>query len=175
MPAVRRAGPEDAGRVALAAQASFLETFAGLLEGADILAHCEREHAAEVYRRWLANAAAALWLAETEHGASPVGYALMAPPDLPVPTSDGDLELKRIYLLSRYQGGGAGQALLAAVIEEARRREASRLLLGVYAGNDRAIAFYRRNGFVRIGERQFQVGETPYQDLVFARMLEPKA
>ncbi len=56
-------------------------------------------------------------------------------------------------------------------MEEARARGAPRLLLGVYAGNDRAIAFYGRQGFKPVGERSFLVGANRYHDLVLARRL----
>ena len=83
----------------------------------------------------------------------------------------GDLELKRIYLLGRFQGGGSGAALLAAAIEEATRRGAERLLLGVHGGNDAAIGFYRHQGFTQIGVRKFRVGASDYDDLVLTRGL----
>jgi ribosomal protein S18 acetylase RimI-like enzyme len=46
-----------------------------------------------------------------------------------------------------------------------------RLLLGVYAGNERALAFYRKQGFSDLGTRQFNVGGKLYDDLVLARPL----
>ena len=168
MPSIRPAGLGDAPRLALAAQASFLETFAGLLGGSDIVARCEEQLGVAAHERWLADPDARLWLAEMEEGGAPVGYALLARPDLPVATDEADLELKRIYLLSRFHGAGAGQALMEAAIAEAGRRGARRLLLGVYAGNRRARAFYVRQGFSQVGERRFQVGGNAYEDIIFA-------
>lgn len=52
-----------------------------------------------------------------------------------------DLHLYAIYLLAREHGSGLGQQLLDAV---AGTQPAQ---LWVMKGNDRAIAFYRRNGF----------------------------
>lgn len=90
-----------------------------------------------------------------------------------MPTAPGDIELKRIYLLSRWHGTGAGRALMQAAIAHARACGAPNLLLGVYQGNDRAVAFYRRAGFETVGTRRFQVGEGVYDDLVMALPLEP--
>jgi hypothetical protein len=39
--------------------------------------------------------------------------------------------------------------------------------------HERAIAFYRKNGFVQIAERRFQVGSHTYDDIVLSRALEP--
>jgi hypothetical protein len=75
-PAVRlRPGvPQDAERFALAGQATFLESYAGLLPVEDILAHGQRQHGAQVYANWLADPAWRGWLVEAVEGAAPVGY-----------------------------------------------------------------------------------------------------
>ena len=164
---VREAGPDDVDALALISGATFLETFAGVLAGNAILQHCASENSAEAYGRYLDGGARA-WLAEVQPGAAPVGFALMTAPDLPR-ARRGDIELKRIYSLSRFHGSGIGAALMSAACAGARGFE--RLLLGVYAGNKRAIAFYRKNGFQRIADRQFNVGGTLYDDIVFARPL----
>jgi len=169
---VRAASSIDAERLALVGAATFLETFAGVLEGEAIVAHCTREHSAAAYRRYLEGGACA-WLAETEIGGAPVGFALLGSTDLPGSVADGsDLELKRIYTLSRFHGSGMGASLMSAAVEHARRQGARRLLLGVFAGNDRALAFYAKAGFQRIAHRQFRVGDREYDDIVFARALD---
>ena len=169
---LRRCIPGDEGRLALVGAASFLETFAGVLAGDAIVQHCVRQHAMEKYSGWLGDGHSALWLAEDGEGAAPVGYLLLAKPDLPL-TDLGphDLELKRIYLLGRYQGGGVGGRLLQTAVDHARAVGATRLLLGVYAGNERAQAFYRKAGFVPVGRRSFNVGGTLYDDLILGRAL----
>lgn len=164
---LRQATPADAHRLALVGQATFLESYADVLTGEDILLHIQHQHAPEVYTAWLASPRAACCLAETLTGA-PVGYAVLCEPDLPVPLEPGDLELKRIYLLHRFQGQGTGAALLRWAMERARRRRAPRLLLGVYGQNHAALSFYRRHGLDIIGTRQFQVGATLHDDLVLA-------
>ncbi len=161
------AQPDDADALALIGAATFLETFAGVLDGAAIVAHCGVAHASGYYTERL-KAGAAAWLAQVEHGA-PIGYALLDKPQLPeVEVREDDLELKRIYALSRFQGGGLGRALMATAQDEARRRGAQRLLLGVYAQNQRALAFYARAGFVRLGQRRFSVGGREYEDMILA-------
>jgi GNAT superfamily N-acetyltransferase len=167
--AIRKAGEDDADRLALIGAATFLETFAGVLDGDAIVAHCAAEHTPAAYRTYLA-AGAHAWLAEIAPGRAPVGFALLAAPSLPGSTA-GDLELKRIYASSRCHGLGVGAALMAAVVAHARAVHGSRLLLGVYAGNDRARAFYTKNGFERIADRRFQVGDRHYDDVVLAKTL----
>lgn len=168
---IRPSVPGDAAALALAGQATFLESYATDLPGADIVAHCLIEHSESRYAAWLGDPAYRLWLAEVAGPRVVVGYAVLAPADLPVPLEPSDLELKRIYLLSRFQGLGVGARLMAAAVEAAKVSGAGRLLLGVYGGNTAAMAFYARQGFAVVGERQFQVGANTYDDLVLARTL----
>ncbi|MBE7181595.1 MAG: GNAT family N-acetyltransferase, partial [Terriglobus roseus] len=102
----------------------------------------------------------------------------------------GDSELKRIYLFSRFRSSAipvmhrlpdgslthiedlrAGQALMEAAVADAKNMNSTRLLLGTHAGNEQAIAFYRKNGFVEAGTRTFQVGSQTCSDLIFAKQL----
>jgi ribosomal protein S18 acetylase RimI-like enzyme len=169
---IRPAAPGDEAALALLGQATFLESFAGTLRGRDIAIHCERAHAPRVYRDWLAAADAHVWLAEAAHGGAPVGYLVLAPADLPLPDlSPQDLEIKRVYLLHRFQGAGLGRGLMEAARARAVERGARRLLLGVYSRNDAAIGFYQRLGYRSVGRRIFRVGESDCQDLILARML----
>ena len=57
-------------------------------------------------------------------------------------------------------------------IAEARAAGKQRLLLGVKAANEAALAFYGRHGFERIGERKFLVGAMLCDDYVLARTLQ---
>jgi ribosomal protein S18 acetylase RimI-like enzyme len=164
-----QAGDEEA--LALVGQATFLETFAGILDGSGILAHCRNQHASAIYADWLAKPRCALWLAEALPGNGPVGYAVVAPTELAGADPERDLELKRIYLLSRYHGSGIGKQLLDLAVQQAREAGAPRLLLGVYGGNEAAIGFYRKQGFTHFSERKFNVGGKIYDDFVLSLAL----
>jgi ribosomal protein S18 acetylase RimI-like enzyme len=161
--------PGDEGALALVGAATFLETFAGLLTGPDIVAHCRVQHAASQYAAWLANTKYRLCIAELRGAA--VGFAVLSPPDLPVAVTQDDIELKRIYLLHRFQGAGLGRRLLEWSVAQARAMEKRRLLLGVKADNTAALVFYDRAGFVRIGERKFLVGTMLCDDYILSLAL----
>jgi ribosomal protein S18 acetylase RimI-like enzyme len=169
---IRKAVVGDEAALALIGSASFLESYAGVIDGGDIVAHCRQQHAEEAYARWLADDAYSVWLAVAEPGEAPVGYLVLGPAELPMADlATEDLEVKRIYVLSRFQRAGLGRELMQAARTEARRRGARRLLLGVYSQNDKAIAFYEREGFVPVSTRTFQVGRGQYHDLVLALSL----
>jgi len=166
MVTIRRATLADAAKLALVGGASFLESFADDHPGDDLVAHVSESHAEDAYRDWLNDPAFALWIAEEALGA-PVGYAMLGPATLPG-SREGDIELKRIYMLRRWHGGGHGKALLNACVENARSRGGKRLLLAVYAANVLAQQFYRSRGFAIIGETCFMVGSTAFTDHVMA-------
>jgi ribosomal protein S18 acetylase RimI-like enzyme len=167
---VRRALPADAASLSLLGRATFLESYAHLLPVEDILAHAEKHHAPEVYARWLDDPACLCWLAEAAPGGAPVGYLVATPPDLPL-TDIGprDLEIRRIYLLHRFQGLKLGGWLMEEVSQAARAAEKTRLLLGVYSRNETALAFYARMGFTQAGTREFRVGAHTYHDYILQR------
>jgi len=164
---LRQAQPADASALSLVAAATFLESYAGQLRGEDIQLHCSRHHTTAAYERWLSDATAKCWVVEAEQGLAMVGYQLLAPPDVPIrdpqPT---DIEIKRLYLLHRFQGTGLGRALVHAAVEWARAAGYRRLLLGVYSQNTAALAFYARMGFERVGERTFHVGDSDFFDYI---------
>lgn len=188
---LRRAGETDAAALALVGAATFLEAFTWMLPGADIVAHCAKNHTEAAYTHYLAQPDTRITLAEAVPGGAPVGYAMLTAPELPTfavrPT---DIELKRIYLFSRFrsaatpvlqpspagtlepvEGLRTAQALMNAAIADARSMGRTRLLLGTHGGNLPAIAFYRKNGFTEAGKRTFQVGTQMCCDLIFARDL----
>ncbi|WP_231621993.1 GNAT family N-acetyltransferase [Sphingomonas sp. Ag1] len=157
--------------MAMIAAASFLETFAGILPGADIVAHCARNSSPEKFSGWAEDPASILTLAEHPQGFAPVGYTVLTTPDLPVAPTPGDIELRRIYALSITRGTGLGHHLMATVIADARALGGRRLLLGVLDRNHRARTFYEREGFSPVGTRRFSVGAGWCDDVIYARSL----
>jgi GNAT superfamily N-acetyltransferase len=168
---LRRASREDAPAVALVAGASFLATFAGILDGADIVAHVARNSSAESFAAWADDTDSIVTVAEHPDGGAPVGYTLITTPDFPLLTGKRDIELRRIYTLPLAQGIGLGKVLMARAIGEARAMGKSRLLLGVLGANTRARRFYEREGFVEVGRRCYQVGSTLCDDYIYALSL----
>jgi len=169
---IRLCTPGDEQTLSLVGQASFLEAFAGIINGADIAQHCLKQHASEKYAAYLNDAQTRVWVAEVDPGRAPVGYLVLTTPDLPIENlSPADLEVKRIYLLHRFHGCGIGAKLMNVARRYAESIRTPRLLLGVYRQNASAIAFYERLGYQRIGTREFQVGGNRYHDLILGLQL----
>ncbi len=168
---LRRATTLDAATLAVIGTATFLEAFTWALPGADIVDFCLKHHTTAAYARYLSRPDTRITLAVTGQDA-PVGYVMLCHPDIDgFTTGPTDIELKRIYLFSRYRANGTAQALLDAALTDAAELRAQRILLGTHVGNTRAIAFYRRNGFVEVGSRTFTVGSQQCCDLVFGKNL----
>jgi ribosomal protein S18 acetylase RimI-like enzyme len=168
-PTLRLCTPADAESLALVGAATFLETFAGVLDGQAVIAHCREAHDPARYVQ-LISLGCQIWIAEVEPERAPVGYVVVGPSMLPI-ARPGELDIKRIYVLERWHGQGVGPVLMQQAIDYARRDGQERLLVGVYVGNARAQAFYSRNGFEKIGERTFTVGPKSYEDYVYALTL----
>jgi GNAT superfamily N-acetyltransferase len=166
----RRAQAGDAPALSLLGGATFLTSFAHDHPGAALVDHARNAHSEAYYAAALADPEQVAIIGETPLGA-PVGYALLTVPNLPIKSEIGDYELKRIYLLDPWQGGGHGDALLGQAIDAAREREAKRLLLAVYPQNEKARRFYARHGFGHIGHMTFMVGDVAFEDLIYARAL----
>ena len=83
-------------------------------------------------------------------------------------TGERDVELKRIYVLNRFHGAGLGAKSMTTAMESAASDSFTRILLGVFGVNSRAITLYARQGYVEAGVQKFRVGANEYDDLVLA-------
>ena len=161
---IRRAGAADAEALARIAADTFVAAFGALYAPADLEDFLRDTHGLEATRRELADPAVGAWLMEVD--GTPVGYALAGACTLANPEVTAACgELKRIYLLPAWQGGGRGSRLLEAALAWLERDGPRRLWIGVYSGNLAAQRLYARHGFEKVGEHAFVVGG--HRDLEF--------
>jgi diamine N-acetyltransferase len=166
---LRRASVADAAKLSLIGCASFLESFANDHDGDETVRYLATDQSPAYYEQALADPAKAAWLVEEAVGC-PVGYAMAIPATLPGTDPSTDFELKRIYMLSKWHGGGWGAKLYQAIEDEARGRGARRLVLSVYIQNHPAQAFYQKRGFEKIGRWIFEGFDTS-EDFIYAKTL----
>ena len=86
-------------------------------------------------------------------------------------TARPTIEFSKVYVLAESHGTGAGAALMRASLDAARAAGAATAWLGVNEENARAIAFYERHGFAKVGEKHFVVGGRVEDDWVMEHPL----
>lgn len=106
------------------------------------------------------------------HLENAVGYAKlrMSTPPGELGTTNA-IEIERFYSIKEYIGRKVGQNLMEGCLRYASRMGFSKLWLGVWEHNHRAIAFYEKWGFIRFGEHEFILGEDRQTDLLMSRSL----
>lgn len=163
---VRLGVTEDNGRLAVLATQVWLHTYAtdGIsTEIAEyVLSHITPETYAQLLRDTFTQVLVAL------HAEHVVGLAVVRF-DIPCPDQPAlTAELQTLYVQEHFLRQGIGSLLLAAAEDMARRKANSRLWLTVNATNDRAITFYDRKGYTKVGTAYFVLGTERYENHVLA-------
>ena len=115
--------------------------------------------------------------AGTEAGPPPVGYSLLLygePADADVASSISlrpTVQLSKFYTRAEAHGTGVAAPLMLATLAEAARRPVTGIWLGVNEENTRAIRFYEKSGFAKVGRKHFLVGDRQEDDDVLERPL----
>ena len=81
------------------------------------------------------------------------------------------LEIERIYVVSGFQGAGLGRYLMEQALHIAAERGKSYAWLGVWEKNEKALRFYRKNGFRPVGTHSFFMGDDEQTDYIMRREL----
>jgi ribosomal protein S18 acetylase RimI-like enzyme len=172
---IRPATLADAARLSQLGATTFRETFAHENTPDDMARYLAGAFSPAKQAAEIADAASIVLLAETGSGsddAALVGYAhLVAGPAPAVVQGNAPLELKRLYVARAYHGQRVAPALMDAALEAARERGADTVWLGVWERNPRAVAFYAKYGFTRVGEHTFMLGADAQTDWLLARPL----
>ncbi len=137
---MRRWVNADVERIGWLHSCSRQGAYAGLVP-ADALARVTPEQQAGVWRARLASLPEQHAGVVVEHEGETVGFALGQF------VAESGAELNAIHVLPERQDTGAGQALMDVVVDAFREWGVADAHLHVIEGNERARAFYRRNGW----------------------------
>ena len=171
MTTLRRGEARDAEALTELGARTFSDTFLAENDPADIAAFVAATFAPEKQAAELADAAVDYLVAEGDDGAL-VGYAMLERGSAPACVeATRPIEIARLYVARAQLGRGTGEALMARCVEDARNAGHDAIWLGVWERNARAIRFYERWGFRRVGEHVFVVGNDPQNDLLMRRSL----
>ena len=163
---IRVATPADAATLAAISLKTFVDTFGPHNTAADMESYTSVAFTAAKQRSEIETAGSVTLLGEDD--GDTIAYAqIRHTPGAP----HGDVEIARFYVDQPHHGRGIAQLLMNAVEEHARKLGGARLWLGVWEHNLRAIAFYRKRGFVQCGAQPFLLGTDLQTDLVMNRTL----
>lgn len=171
---IRKIGLEELDRLRSLSRITFQETFADGNTVENLKKYIDEAFSTEKLSAELSDAASHFYFAEEDGRA--LGY-------LKVNTGGSQTELRheraveieRIYVLQELHGKKVGQALFAQAMDLAHDLDADHVWLGVWERNERAIAFYRKNGFEPFSEHVFKLGDDEQTDVMMRTALKPRS
>jgi GNAT superfamily N-acetyltransferase len=172
---IRPAAIADASALSGLGASTFRETFEAENAPEDMARYLAEAFTEERQAAEIRDPAGTVLLAEHiggPGGPELVGYAHLVSGLVPEAVrGPAPLELKRLYVARAWHGRGVAQALMEATFDAARARAAQTLWLGVWERNRRAVAFYAKYGFARVGEHTFALGSDLQTDWVLVRSI----
>jgi len=168
---IRIATPADASLLADLGARLFEQTFGPENTAEDMAEYLRDAFSLEAVASELAEPARVVFIAEDSEDRA-IGYAVLIRGET-VDSVHGNrpAEIRRIYADRAVHGQGTGARLLQACVAHATEWKADVLWLAVWERNPRAIAFYEKHGFQRVGRKTFQLGRDVQHDFVMARKL----
>lgn len=172
---IRRAGADDAGSLAELAAVTFPLACPPGSAPEDIAAHLANTLSEENFRAYLADPDVTVLVIDADGGLR--GYSLLVfrpAQDLDVAAVLSCLpsaELSKCYVHPDHHGLGAAAELMHASVASAAAAGAAGIWLGVNSQNARAIRFYEKSGFRKVGTKSFRLGNTVEHDFVMERPL----
>lgn len=171
--AIRRATLADAPALAALAARTFADTFGADNRPEDLAAHLASAYGVAQQSAEIEDPDVVSLLAFADD--APIGYAQVRRKPAPAcVTVERPVELHRFYLVRSAHGSGAAAPLMQASRAAAKSLGGRHLWLGVWERNPRAVAFYVKSGFARVGSHVFVVGRDRQTDWVFVAALSPE-
>jgi ribosomal protein S18 acetylase RimI-like enzyme len=84
------------------------------------------------------------------------------------------VELSKFYMHPDHHGRGSAAALMTATLDLAAGSGLPGVWLGVNQENARAIRFYTKSGFRRVGTKRFRLGDRFEDDFILEQPLPPR-
>jgi diamine N-acetyltransferase len=170
---IRRATADDAGALAALAAVTFPLACPPSAPPDDIAAHLANTLSDRHFRAYLADPDVTVLVIDADSGLR--GYSLL----VNRPATDPDVvsaleilpsvELSKCYVHPEHHGLGAAAELMHASLAAAAEAGGRGVWLGVNSQNARAIRFYEKSGFRKVGSKSFRLGSTVEHDFVLER------
>ncbi|HEY8752757.1 MAG TPA: GNAT family N-acetyltransferase [Arthrobacter sp.] len=170
---IRKATADDAGPLAELAAVTFPLACPPSSSLQDIATHLANTLSERHFRDYLADPDVTVLVIDADGALR--GYSLL----VNRPAEDPDvasaltilpsLELSKCYVHPEHHGLGAAAELMHASLRVAAAAGAAGVWLGVNSQNARAIRFYEKSGFRKVGCKSFRLGTTVEHDFVLER------
>ena len=165
---IRRATLADAEALSAIAIATYTETWGDSYPPQELDVFLQEHYGLALQREELSDPRSAIWL--LLDGEQVVGYLAAGANTLPhAEARDGDIELKRLYILAAHHNRGHGARLMDAFITWLDQPQRRTLWVGVWEENLAAQRFYARYGCEKAGEYDFIVGSTHDREHILRR------
>jgi ribosomal protein S18 acetylase RimI-like enzyme len=171
--AIRKATTDDAGALAALAAVTFPLACPPSSSPQDIAAHLANTLSERHFQEYLADPDVIILVIDA--GGDLRGYSLL----VNRPAEDQDVvtaldilpsvELSKCYVHPEHHGLGAAAELMHASLAAAAEAGGQGVWLGVNSQNARAIRFYEKSGFHKVGTKSFRLGSTVEHDFVLER------
>ena len=160
---IRLAKKEDAPFIALLGRITFTETFGHFFrDKQDLLDYYNLTFSVEKIENGIEKPNNIFWIAFVNR--LPVGYAkLKLNSKSEFMESKSVCQLQKIYVLKDFLSMRIGFELQNLLLKKSKDLEFNKIWLSVLNSNERAINFYRKNGFEKIGNHDFQIGKENFE------------
>lgn len=168
---IQPAGIKDLETIQNIGRQTFSETFSENNSEEAMKKYLEESFSTEKVQSELNNPDSHFFIVwEEDH---PVGYLKVNSGKAQTEMQDEtSLEIERIYVKKSHHGKKVGQLLYDQALEKARSLQKSYLWLGVWEENERALNFYRKNGFTEFDKHIFVLGDDEQTDLMMKKILD---
>jgi ribosomal protein S18 acetylase RimI-like enzyme len=169
---IRIANKDDTGFIALLARITFTETFGHLFKDKqDLLDYYDSTFSVNKIENSISKPNNIYWIAFVDRLA--VGYAKLKLNSQSEFISEGNIcQLQKIYILRDFLSMKIGFELQNLLLKKAKENGFSKIWLSVLNSNERAINFYIKNGFMEIGNHDFQIGKEKFEFIAMSKKLK---
>ena len=168
---IRLAKKEDAPFIAFLGRITFTETFGHFFrDKQDLLDYYNLTFSVEKIENGIEKPNNVFWIAFVNR--LPVGYAkLKLNSKSEFMESKNICQLQKIYVLKDFLSMRIGFELQNLLLKKSKELKFNKIWLSVLNSNERAINFYRKNGFEKIGNHDFQIGKENFEFVAMKKEL----
>ena len=169
---IRLAKKEDARFIALLGRTTFTETFGHFFrDQKDLIDYYNLTFSVQKIEDGIKKPNNIFWIAFVNR--LPVGYAkLKLYSNSEFIESKDVCQLQKIYVLKDFLSMKIGFGLQDLLLKKAKELNFNKIWLSVLNSNERAINFYKKNGFEKIGNHDFQIGKENFEFIAMKKNIK---